>query len=284
MSNKITFTTRQYLKALFDDYEWVNLCYGNPRETKEVKSYELRFNRPLSLNAMYICCNPLKPGTTRATKNISAFRNILVEFDTFNSVEAQLEYIKGIGLPYTTLVHSGNKSVHAVISLTSGLTKEEYRILCSKMKHVIKKADKACFEAARLTRLGNNRVGQDILDIKERVSIVELNAWLTKHGVNHLDFETELVDTKTDFLVNPRLTKQSQKFLACQIPPEDAHRASLQTIKNLHEIGYTYDEIVDTLTRVRLTNRPQDGRQEARRKVARVVKWVYREWIEKEWE
>lgn len=47
-------------------------------------------------------------------KEITSFRFVLVECDTL-TIDEQMDKIEELNLPYTTLVHSGGKSVHALI-------------------------------------------------------------------------------------------------------------------------------------------------------------------------
>ena len=186
--------------------------------------------------------------------------------------------MKVLRLPYSTATFSGNKSVHFIIALQYGVTKDLYRNLCSRLKKALPEADKSCFEPARLTRIPNTKIGQKLLHINARVSIEELEHWLTKQGYSREDEEIEVARKREVYSVNPQLTRMSKSFLLGEVCPEDAHRAILQTAKNLHELGHSYDEIVEILTEVRVTMRSEDYSY-AKTKTTPIVRWVFKEWV-----
>lgn len=266
----------EYLDLLFNRWEWINFCYD---DFKEIGSELYNPNVDIKRPSKYLCVNPLKPGTTRKASNVASHRNFVIEFDSIDDPHTQVEYMNILGIPYSIGVFSGNKSVHFIIALKHGVSSDLYRNICSRLKRALKRADKACFEPARLTRMPNLSIGQEIFtENYGRVDVRQLEDWLEENGYTRREQE-EIVEAKArEVVINPKLTRMSKAFLACQIPPEEAHRASIQTAKNLHELGHSFDEIVEILTNVRVFTRQEDV-EYAKIKVRPVVKWVFKEWI-----
>ena len=63
----------------------------------------------------WICFNPID-GTNRSNKNITSYRYALVESDT-QDIETQYQIIQDLKLPVKMLVHSGGKSLHAIVNI-----------------------------------------------------------------------------------------------------------------------------------------------------------------------
>ena len=64
---------------------------------------------------MWVCFNPMD-GTGRSNKNVTSYRYALVESDT-NDIDTQYALIQDLKLPVKVLVHSGSKSLHAIVSI-----------------------------------------------------------------------------------------------------------------------------------------------------------------------
>jgi len=116
---------------LFDKDE--KTCYGN-RYANEVLAL------PPKEKHEYFCINPLdtqhdhgylqKEGRDydiprRADFNVSKFRNFMFEMDTVSLVD-QIRILKGCGIEWTTIVYSGGKSYHAILSLEEPLEAEHH--------------------------------------------------------------------------------------------------------------------------------------------------------------
>lgn len=120
----------------------------------------------------------------RADHNVVCFRNILIEMDGI-SVDEQKKLVQESGLPYSTAVFSGGKSVHYIISLENpvsssdelkNLSERVYRALGGK-----KVVDVSCKNPSRLSRFPDadrDGVKQDLLEVKERVSNQVLIEWI----------------------------------------------------------------------------------------------------------
>jgi len=137
-----------WVSTLFNENEYT--CMGDMYENKVfpvgdiIKTHE------------YVSINPMKKGTTRKGINITSFRNFLFEMDELNKQE-QAERIKTSGLPYSTIVDSGNKSLHFVLALEENVgDRSIYTAYFKAINAVLKtygaQIDDACKDPGRFTR------------------------------------------------------------------------------------------------------------------------------------
>lgn len=116
----------------------------------------------------------------RKDSNVTCFRNILLEFDDIEP-KKQLEIIEYI--PHTTLVWSGNKSYHCIISLeTPCQTREDYDRLVRRIYDRVPNADKAAKNPSRFSRtpdaMRENDRKQHLIHVRGRVTNEQLENWL----------------------------------------------------------------------------------------------------------
>lgn len=127
-----------YLSALFDPEERVSYVttayqdddgkwkpYGgtNSRTCKQLLDSVKKHPDDLSntfgtcnpASGVWICFNPMD-GEGRNNKNVSAHRYALVESDT-QDIDTQYALIQDLRLPVKMLVHSGGKSLHAIVRI-----------------------------------------------------------------------------------------------------------------------------------------------------------------------
>ena len=64
---------------------------------------------------VWICFNPMD-GEGRGNKNVTSYRYALVESDT-QDIETQYQLLQDLRLPIRMLVHSGGKSLHAIVHI-----------------------------------------------------------------------------------------------------------------------------------------------------------------------
>ena len=137
---------RRYLSALFDSSEYVGICtvsYSTPEGFKPTKGLYGKTQGEL-MEALtkfgddigaalgdykpavgaWIRFNPLDgKGVTDA--NVSSYRYALIESDSL-PIPRQYAIIKELRLPVRIMVHSGGKSLHAIVTIDAG-TYDEYR-------------------------------------------------------------------------------------------------------------------------------------------------------------
>jgi hypothetical protein len=104
------------------------------------------------------------------------------------SLADQHEYVKEKGMPYSICVYSGNKSLHYGIVLDSDLP--NYNIwhnVALWITNIMDKADSQNVSPTRGLRFPDNKrpdgLGkrQSLIEMKERISVEDLFAWLNKH-------------------------------------------------------------------------------------------------------
>lgn len=138
----------------------------------------LDVNIGAQIPSQFFSINPMQ--ASRKDENVTQFRNILLEFDIGSPAE-QLEKLKGV--PYSTLVWSGGKSHHAIISLDESCkTRLEYDRLVRRVYKKVPGVDKAVKNPSRLSRVPgvvrDNGSMQTLVDVVCRRTASELADWL----------------------------------------------------------------------------------------------------------
>ena len=141
------------------------------------------WEKPDSNDLTLVALNPIKG--FRQDLSCTAFRNFLVEMD-HGPLPEQLAYANKIGLPYSAVVFSGNKSLHFLISLATDLPDEAtYRKLSEWILGIATIADQNTKNPSRSIRVpGAYREPgkkQILVQIKEPISLSTLGEWLNKH-------------------------------------------------------------------------------------------------------
>jgi hypothetical protein len=109
------------MSVLFDENEL--FCAGDMYSTESFPVF------PVSTGFQYFTVNPLggkQLGNTRETfptrkdSNVSVFRNFVFEMDEIELHE-QEQLLNSIDIPFSSIIYSGGKSLHAIISLENPL-------------------------------------------------------------------------------------------------------------------------------------------------------------------
>lgn len=254
----------KYFDRLFRPYESINVCYVN---VKEIKSKPLEIVKSQRA-PRWACVNPLKKGTTRATKNISEFRNFVIEFDDI-PIEHQTTLVSRMGLPFSTAVYSGNKSIHFVIALTEAVTQGKYAELATHLKYAVRNCDKACLEPARLTRCPHDDQPQ-LIDYGP-VEIAELEAWLAKYPMPRQRVYKGDIKTR-------QVTHRAGRFFAGLSEASEAHHDSLHAVKNLQDMGLDQAQAIEVMYNTRRIYMEDEPKNVTMEKAKVIVEWVYNEW------
>jgi len=127
----------------------------------------------------WVRINPLD-GQGVKDANVTAFRHTLIEADD-QDLGKQLALIRQMRLPCSAIVHSGGKSIHALVRVDAG-NAEEYRARVDRLYAVCKasglKADGACRNPSRLSRLpGVDRGGRPQYLIETRCGCESWTDW-----------------------------------------------------------------------------------------------------------
>lgn len=130
-----------------------------------------------------IALNPIKG--FREDANCISFRNFLIEMD-YGPLPEQLAYAKKIGLPYSAIVFSGNKSLHFLISLDKDLPSESvYRKFSEWILGIATIADQLTKNPSRSIRIpGAYREPgkkQLLVELRGPTKLEDLVEWLKKH-------------------------------------------------------------------------------------------------------
>ena len=149
----------------------------------------------------FFCVNPLDlqydhrkqaPGTSRSDLNVTDYRNFLFEMDGV-SLDRQKEILQKVSDLATTIVYSGGKSYHMIISLADNLGwephtvesvqkyKQLWQCIADRIDEVAgeKVIDSACKNPARLTRApGASRNGkvQSLIHVGKLKTMADLRS------------------------------------------------------------------------------------------------------------
>ena len=190
---------REYLHLLFNDDEYVGYCdklekidgkwipvNGLCRRTAKqlqddlAKGFEYSTFRAESEGGALIRFNPLD-GDGEKDANVTDYRYCLVESDK-DSVEKQYALYQEMKLPIVCIVHSGNKSLHAIIHVDAKQDHREYQKrvnfiydFCQKNGLHVDKNDK---NASRYSRLpGIKRSGNYQYIVARNIGFESFEKW-----------------------------------------------------------------------------------------------------------
>lgn len=114
---------KEFFRTLFTSDQ--KISYG------DFKSWRVKSLPGDKESAEFFCINPLHPDKDldhekkewykeyvgrRADINVTSFQNFMFEMDS-TSLTNQLRILEGCGIPWTSIVYSGSKSYHAILSL-----------------------------------------------------------------------------------------------------------------------------------------------------------------------
>ena len=199
--------TQEFYDVLFDANEHV--CFGQNKYGTKVFPVSVGLKEEHS----FFTVNPMKVGTTRADYNVSVYRNLMFEIDEDTEKnpipkEDQIAILKQAKLPISTLLWSGGKSYHSIISIADVFVedKAEYQALWKAIASILNKTaedlgyslkfDAATKNPSRFTRAaGAVRIHADkeneeqsVTKVNRRVTKSEILTWLESHSVQWSDF------------------------------------------------------------------------------------------------
>lgn len=173
---------RRYIDLLFKPDEFVCYCdklVEKDGRTVPLKSIKRRTKREIAdalsrggLAAASIDPGPLgawirinpMDGEGEEDANVTEFRHILIENDK-DSIEKQYALLQEMRLPITCLVHSGNKSLHAIVKVNAGIDGRLYKerrdfvlAFCEKNGFHV---DKAAKNSSRYSRMPGVKRGDN---------------------------------------------------------------------------------------------------------------------------
>lgn len=117
---KVSYVVNAYQD---DDGKWKPVGSSNARTAKQLIESIRKHPDDISDTfgttnpdaGVWICFNPMD-GEGRSNKNVASYRYALVESDT-QDIETQYAVLQDLKLPIKVLVHSGGKSLHAIVNI-----------------------------------------------------------------------------------------------------------------------------------------------------------------------
>ena len=173
----------------------------------------------------------------RQDVNATAFRSFLIEMD-YGELDQQAAYVNNMGMPYSAVVFSGNKSLHYLISLSTDIPSEKgYRYLAEWILNIMTNADQNCKNPSRSIRIPGayREIGKQQLlrELNGPISLSQLRFWLERHPNERPRERERLITDLSDlpgktglkpwaaklvrFGLDPRKSRNKQWFaLACE--------------------------------------------------------------------
>ena len=152
---------------------------------------------------VWVCFNPMD-GTGRRNVNVTSYRYALVESDT-QDIDTQYAILQDLKLPIKMLVHSGGKSLHAIVHI-GAVDYKQYQervdylyTVCRKHGLVVDTQDK---NPSRLSRLPGFKRGEKQQYIVDRnIGFSDFVEW--QHYIEDEMVEPLKVESMADIFDNP---------------------------------------------------------------------------------
>lgn len=173
----------------------------------------------------------------RLDDNVYKFRNFLLEFDELDLAK-QREIINTI--PHSTIVFSGGKSLHVIISLETPLeNKQQYNLVAKALLKKVKEADPSTKNPSRFSRTPGAMRG-----------VVEQSLIYTGNRIDNKDFSTWLgpIEQEDDYvnLGNSLHTSPWTKYYLWAGANKGERNSSLyKAACDLLRCGYSTEDIKD---------------------------------------
>jgi len=233
-------TNERFFQTLFEPEE--QICVS---ETIYGTSLHEVLSRPLKPTEEFFAINPLH--TKRADSNVTCLRNILVEIDGMEFKE-QLHILCAI--PHSTIVWSGGKSYHAIISLENPMPhRAAYDALVRQIYAKVPMADKSVKNPSRFSRvpgaLRDGKREQTLHHVLDRVSDSRLREWLGPEVIENLKTEqprvVQLRKIPSGF---------TNHFLGFGARPGERNAKLFTAACDLARCGWTEDEVLEKAAQV----------------------------------
>jgi hypothetical protein len=232
-------TTQDFLNVLFNPNEAT--CFStSPFGTNLAPIYSHTALHPAYV---FFSINPMVE--RRLDANVVEYRNILLEFDGLPLAE-QANILSEI--PKSTVVFSGGKSYHAIISLEEPVkTRAAYDHLVRRIYDRVPGVDKANKNPSRFSRMANalrdGNILQELIYVGSRISNAALETWL---GPDVMP-EPEVVPARLSVVASDRvrrvLKSQTHYFLSYGAPDGHWNNKLFTSALDMLRSGYTTEEL-----------------------------------------
>jgi hypothetical protein len=228
---------KDFIKVLFNEDE--KTCWGRTKFSTHVQDLP-------DDEAQFFSINPLKD--RRLDINVTAYRNILVEIDT-GTLEEQKKILDTV--PFSTLVFSGGKSLHAIISLEEPLkTREEYDDLVRAVYCKVPECDKSAKNPSRFSRVPDfvrdNGVTQDLIAVRSRIENNIVYEWA---GVKKVLLGVQPAQERF-VATHKMLPVRTLAFLQDGAYPGNWNNRLFVAACDMFSVGYDKEEVQDFCRRV----------------------------------
>lgn len=225
-------SVREFFELLFEPGETTCL-------SKDPYSINLRSAR----NGTYWNFFSINPMTgSRADANVTVYRNILIEMDKL-PLDVQLKLFES--MPISTLVYSGGKSYHGIISLQEPCqSRQEYDTLVKRIYAKVLDADQSTKNPSRFSRtpgaFRDNGKYQDLIWVKQRIPRDALEAWLGPDLKTEPAFKIQQTNPTGWHRI---LTPFTNHFLKFGVAEGHWHDSLVKATCDMARAGFGVDEI-----------------------------------------
>lgn len=261
-----------FFATLFDPDEYT--CFASHIKGTRVYSVEQQLDKAHTW-ASFFCINPLHPTKDlnpteeyhnvdkprRADHNVIVYRNILVEMDSV-PLDQQEGFIKNTGMPYSSAVYSGGKSIHYIVSLeTPLLTETEYRDLTERVYKALggkSVVDTSCKNPSRLSRVPNafrydKQQYQKLIHVGERIKNSDLEAWLVSKKVHKKEEKLNLKvfsdqSEPATYVSNGVISGFTLNFIMFGAPQGERNSSLFRAACDMFKCGYCDDDVYARLS------------------------------------
>jgi len=182
---------KQFLEVLFDA-EHISAC---GRDNKGATYPKPVFPDLIADKGVKFSINPII--NWRDTKNVleAGLYSMLFEMDQTPDGqliprEEQIRLFKSSGLPFSTMMWSGTKSVHVIVRMAERIPKDMFVPLWLAIERVLTKhgcsIDTATMKIPQISRMPesirDNGNRQDLIEVRHRISRSEIGLWLKQNG------------------------------------------------------------------------------------------------------
>lgn len=241
----------KFIYTVFNENEYT--CFSDSPKGTRIWLVEAA-----STQDAFFSINPMDPDKTRADSSVIKYRNLLVEMDKM-PLEQQDQHITEIGMPYSTAVYSGSKSIHYIISLEEELADEQiYRSLVKRVYRAVgmEYVDQTCKNPSRFSRLPGHireETGkeQKLLVVNKRVPNGELEEWLLSRGIKPEEVWDNLTpEARSDFKNPGRLYAGTKNFLLYGAQKGEWNARIFKAAADMYRCGFNEEDIFNELIKV----------------------------------
>ena len=181
---------KQFLEVLFDADD-ISTCGKDDKGATYPKPV---FPDLIADRGLKFSINPIIKWRNEENVLEAGLHSMLFEMDRDDnkqiiSRDEQVRLFKSSGLPYSTMMWSGSKSVHVIVRLNETIPKAAFNPLWEAIERVLTKhgcfIDPATKKIPQISRMPNsireNGNRQDLIDVRTRIDLKDLGEWLKQN-------------------------------------------------------------------------------------------------------